>query len=317
MTMRETVRSGLLVIGLMGGVIVGGTVHVGSVPIRNRSSAAQNTLRDSTEAVVAAAYAREFGETIRRPAIFTEPLGSGCKDPHLTTTAYFRTSPTSARLLYLYSTVDGGTVIRKSRVASVVAPSGTFRVLVMMVRHPATVRDSDLENWEAAQAKINRDHASFASNRGFPEPIVSFANTNVLVDASDITDPRSVAAVRVAAERKGFVTASYQFIAVINIDPEKPEGGFAGAAGFLYMGNYSRWSRPLTAPEWVNVANAVYHHEVAHHWGWPGSHDWARGCRVRPPYEPFIVPPVLFGWEDVDGDRIPEILDATPYGREQ
>jgi len=186
---------------------------------------------------------------------------------------------------------------------------------VILAMHPATVRDSDLANWEAAQAKINRDHAAFASSRDLPGPLVSFANTNVLVDARDIADPRSAAAVREAAERKGVATAPYQLIVSINIDPEKPEGGFAGAAGFVYMGNYSRWSRPLSAAEWVNVANAVYHHEVAHHWGWPGSHDWARQCRVQAPYQPFIVPPVLFGWEDVDGDRIAEILDTTPYGR--
>ena len=81
------------------------------------------------------------------------------------------------------------------------------------------------------------------------------------------------------------------------------------------MGNYSRWSRPLTTAEWVNVANAVYHHEVAHHWGWPGSHDWAPSCGRQPANRLSIVPAILFGWEDVDGDRVPEILDATPYGR--
>jgi hypothetical protein len=31
--------------------------------------------------------------------------------------------------------------------------------------------------------------------------------------------------------------------------------------------------------------------------------------------EPFITSPILFGWEDVDGDGVPEILDDTPYGR--
>jgi hypothetical protein len=81
------------------------------------------------------------------------------------------------------------------------------------------------------------------------------------------------------------------------------------------MGNYSRWSRPLTGTEWINVANAVYHHEVAHHWGW--AHDWTLQCKGQVTYQPFIAPPVLFGWEDVDGDRVPEILDTTPYGRSQ
>ena len=123
--------------------------------------------------------------------------------------------------------------------------------------------------------------------------------------------------VRAAVEQRGFAPASYQFIVSINLDPARSEGGFAGAAGFVYMGNFGRWSRPLTAAEWVNVANAVYHHEVAHHWGWPGSHDWAPQCNGQSVYRPFIVPPILFGWEDVDGDGVPEILDATPYGGSQ
>src|SRR5262249_33583895 len=34
-------------------------------------------------------------------------------------------------------------------------------------------------------------------------------------------------------------------------------------------------------------------------------------------FEPFLAAPVLFGWEVVDGDGGPEILDATPYGRKR
>jgi hypothetical protein len=269
------------------------------------------------EIAVKDAYAREFGELIERPAIHSDPLSGGCKgrEPHVMTTAYFRRSSTTARLLYLFATPDGRTVIRKSQVASVVIPAGRFRVLAVIVRHPATVRDSDLANWEAAQVKINEDHGTFAASRGLSEPIVSFENTNVLVDPGDIANPSSPVSVRDAAERRGFATASYQFVASINLDPGRPAGGFAGSDGFVYMGNYSRWVQPLTAAEWVNVANAVYHHEVAHHWGWPASHDWAPRCGRRAADQPFIVPAILFGWEDVDGDRIPEILDATPYGR--
>ena len=271
------------------------------------------------EIAVKNAYAREFGELIERPAIHNDSLSGGCKarQPHLTTTAYLRSSPTTARLLYLFTTPDGRAVIQKSQVESVVIPTGTFRVLAVIVRHSTTVRDSDLANWEAAQAKINQDHATFAATRGLAKPIVSFENTNVLVDAGDIAIPSSPSSVRDAAERRGIATASYQFTAMINLDPTRSEGGFAGPDGFVYMGNYSQWSRPLTTAEWVNVANAVYHHEVAHHWGWPRSHDWAPQCGRQPASREFIVPAILFGWEDVDGDRVPEILDTTPYGRPQ
>ena len=275
------------------------------------------TLRDITplEVAVNAAYAREFGETIVHPATFFETPGGRCKDLHLTTTAYFRTSPASAQLLSLYLTHDGRTVLRRSQSSKVIIPAGTFRVLVVIVRYPMTSGSSDLERWEAAQAKIKQDHASFASNHGYREPIVSFENTNALIDVSEIADPRDLASVREAAARKGINTESHQFIVSINMNPNRPEGGFAGADGFVYMGNYGRWSRPLTASEWVNVANAVYHHEVAHHWGWPGSHDWSRECNGQRTTAPFIVAPVLFGWIDLDGDKVPEILDATPYGR--
>ena len=317
--MHENARFALLVIGLMGSTCVASnTGQTDAAPALNAVSGVSGPPSrppDSVESAVTAAYAREFSETIARPAIYNDPSGGGCTAPHLTTTAYVRTSSTTGRLLYLMTTPDGRVVARKSRVESVVLPAGTFRVLVVIAKHPATIGDSTLRHWEAAQAKINHDHAAFAASRGLPRSIVSFDNTNVLVNAGDIADARSPASVRAAVERGGLPAEPYQFIVSINLDPTRAEGGFAGADGFVYMGNYGRWSQALTAAEWVNVANAVYHHEVAHHWGWPGSHDWAPQCHGQAAHRPFIVPPILFGWEDVDGDGVPEILDATPYGR--
>jgi hypothetical protein len=316
--MREAARS-VLVVGLIGSTLVAGNEEqIVAAQTRNASSALHGPPAhppDSVESAVSGAYAREFGETVRRPAIYNDPSGDGCSEPRLTTTAYLPASPTSGRLLYLSTSPDGLVVTQRSKVESVVLPAGTFRVLVVIARHPATVDDSSLQNWESAQATINHDHAAFAASRGLKQPIVAFDNTNVLVDVGDIADPRSPASVRAAVERSGLPTAPYRFVVSVNLDPTRAEGGFAGAGGFVYMGNYGRWSYSLSAAEWVNVANAVYHHEVAHHWGWPGSHDWARQCRGQAVYLPFIVPPILFGWEDVDGDGIPEILDATPYGR--
>jgi hypothetical protein len=196
-------------------------------------------------------------------------------------------------------------------------PAGTFRVLVVIIRYSETSSESDLQHWEAAQAKINRDHREFATSRGYRDPVVSFENTNVFVDAREPVIPGDGASIREAAVRKGLPVDGYEFIVSIDIDPSRSQGGFAGQNGFIYMGNYSRWSRPLTPAEWINVANAVYHHEVAHHWGWPGSHDWSRECGGQSTSRPFIVSPVLFGWTDLDGDNIPEILDPTPYGRER
>jgi hypothetical protein len=145
-----------------------------------------------------------------------------------------------------------------------------------------------------------------------------FDNTNVRVSPEEIGDPHKPADVRAAAARKGTSPDGFQFVVVIDLDPGKSAGGLATPPnGDVYVGNYSRWKAPLTARDWNNVARTAYHHEIAHHWGW--LHDWTPTCGDVTPailgFDPFIAPPPLFGWEDVDGDGVPEILDSTPYGR--
>jgi hypothetical protein len=168
---------------------------------------------------------------------------------------------------------------------------------------------------ENAERDVNEDHASFARARGYSAPLVVFNNTNVLVDVSAIINFRTLSGVTMALSQQGRSVTGYDFVAAINIDPTRSEGGFAtpgSVPGFIYMGNFSRWQTALTGANVTSIAGAVYHHEVIHHWGWPGTHDWACGGG----YEfNFRVPSVLLGWEDVDGDAVPEILDQTPYGR--
>jgi hypothetical protein len=128
--MRRSVRPVLLGIGLIGSTVM-------AFGTGQNSPALPST---PVEIAVKDAYAREFGELIERPAIHNDSLSGGCmaREPHLTTTAYLRSSPTTARLLYLFTTPDGRTVIRKSQVEPVVIPAGTFRVLAVIVRHSGT-----------------------------------------------------------------------------------------------------------------------------------------------------------------------------------
>ena len=127
--MHENARSALLVIGLMGSTCVASnTGQTDAAPALNAVSGVSGPPSrppDSVESAVTAAYAREFSETIARPAIYNDPSGGGCTAPHLTTTAYVRTSSTTGRLLYLMTTPDGRVVARKSRVESVVLPAGS------------------------------------------------------------------------------------------------------------------------------------------------------------------------------------------------
>jgi hypothetical protein len=267
------------------------------------------------EAAVKAAYQREFGLMIEHPAIYNNPQAKNCRgEGHLTTTAYLRTGAITT-LLSMYMSRDATTVTHKSRSDVLLAPAGTIRVLVVLVRYPETVTADTLALWEDAQQRINGHHAAFAQSRGYGAPIVIFDNTNILLDSAQVDDPRSPASVRAAAERHGVSTANYQIVMAIDINPRESAGGFSSER-FVYVGNYSSWKTPLGAQQWMMVARTAYHHEVAHHWGWPGTHDWSGSCGGDiPEYAPFIVPPVLFGWEDLRGDHVPEILSEAPYSR--
>ena len=230
-------------------------------------------------------------------------------------TAYLKTGAATT-LLSMYMSRDGANVIRKDRSQVLLPPAGAIRVLVVLVRYHETVTADALALWKDAQQQINEDHATFAKSRGYDAPIVAFDNTNIMIDPAQVHDPHSPASVRAAAERRG-VSANYQIVMAIDINPRESAGGLSiNSERSVYVGNYSRWKTPLGAQEWKMIARTAYHHEVAHHWGWPGTHDWAGACGGgSPEYAPFIAPPILFGWEDLQGKHVPEILSATPYGR--
>jgi hypothetical protein len=184
---------------------------------------------------------------------------------------------------------------------------------------PATVPEDSLPQWQSAESAINAAHADFAAARGYAAPIVSFESTNVFVPGTEFPGNTRAAMVSMLNAR-GISTAGYQFLIAINIDPSKSEGGvtFPGTDDpvYVHVGNYFRAQARLTASEVSSVIATAYHHEVAHGWGWPGTHDWSPSCGgFTADYAPFITAPVLFGWEDTDGDGVPEILDSTPYGR--
>jgi hypothetical protein len=287
----------------------------------------------SPEAIAAAvtdAYRLEFGVEVPKPAIYNDTLATYCSGGHLMTTAYIPMGAQGPRrLLMLYMSRDGrrlvptheGGLKRDAGVITII-PAGTFHVLTVLVAHPGTVTEQSTTLLNQAQETINAQHATFAESRGYASPIVQFVFTNVAVPVSGIADPRSLVGVSAATAQIGVDALDFDFVVAINPDPAIIEGGRAdvgtAAPHFVYMGNFGPWSNELTAANFTSIARAAYHHEIGHHWGW--RHDWVVSCGglvVEPlaPFVPFITAPVLFGWEDTDGDGVPEILDSTPYGR--
>ncbi len=288
--------------------------HIWTTPKLSHSGAVPDAHSTQIESVVASVFRREFGVSASHPAIVrNDRTCSSGKNTDLVTTAYIRTTASRATLLYMRLSTQNFSVINKERRSHVVPPAGRFRVLVITLRHDKTNDSKSLALLEDAQKQINLDHAAFANIRRYSAPIVSFENTNIVIEPRAIAAPRDPTAVRTALKSTDAAKGQFDFVVVINIDPEQVEGGFAGSDGsFVYMGNYGDWRRPLSGSEWLNVARAVYHHEIAHHWGW--RHGWLAGCPGQEPrYAPFVVDPALFGWEDPDGNGVPQILGHTAY----
>lgn len=268
------------------------------------------------ENAVRQAFEQAFNEQVPRPAIVESNSDVVFCSAYVTSNAWLGSPGRSSTLLSLKLSSDGMSVTRSTR-ATFLTPAGTFRALTVLVGYPETVGADAISLLEGAQRAINDDYASFSAARGYGAPLVTFNNTNVRIPSSQVSDARTLSGVVTALSQQGIAVGGYDFLVSINIDPARSEGGFAtpgSTPAFIYMGNFSQWKTTLSASNMTSIAGAVYHHEVIHHWGWPGTHDWACANNVSYGFN-FRVPPVLLGWEDVDGDRVPEVIDSTPYGR--
>jgi hypothetical protein len=288
-----------------------------SVGLRAGAWSMPTSEQQSLEALVSGWYEREFGETVPRPAIFNDVRAVDCRrEGHLTTTAYLRTSDTTAEVLVLYLTRDGLNLIKKSR-ANVLVPAATFRVLSIVVHHPETIGSDPLSMWQKAQDDVNQHHARFAKEHGYAAPLVAFANRNLVLEAWELATPDNPDALAAALKTHDVSPADYEILMLINIDPARSEGGRAGTLvgrRSVYVGNFAHWKTVLSPRDWSGIARTAYQQLMAYHWGW--QTDWTPTCGgTQLGYEPFITSPRLFGWEDVDGDGVPEIMDRRPYGR--
>jgi hypothetical protein len=260
------------------------------------------------ELAATAGFLREFGETIDRPAIRRD----ACATPaRVTATAHLPLVDGRSNSMVLRLS-DEGVVLRKSS-QMVVTPHGRIRVLAVLVRHPETVASDGEAHWRKGVARINEEHAGYASARGYRAPLVVFETTTIVLEPWEVRDPRARQEVRMAVKGRGIGRDAYDVLMIIDLNPQNVAGGQAFVRDReIYVGNYGRWTAPIGEGLWRMVAATAFHHEMAHLWGW--EHDWS-SCERVPPFRPFITDPVLLGWEDTDGDGLPEIDDPSPYGR--
>lgn len=224
---------------------------------------------------------------------------------HWTSTIYYNET-----LYRLYLKPDGevsGKIFQMEQL-----PKSEQTVLVVMVKYKALDIENNIMLWEEAQQKINDEHKAYAMSQGYNAPIVQFQNTNILVDSGAIKEPR-LENIKWEVNKQGVDIKDYDIIALVDLNAAEPSGGFGDyqlkfvKIGWFY-GNIANQTDELDRDKMKGIANAVYHHEIGHVWGW--EHKWSDADNT----DFFITEPVLFGWEDMDSDGIPEILDENPYG---
>lgn len=156
-------------------------------------------------------------------------------------------------------------------------------------------------------------------SHGYIEPVLRFANTNLLATSSQIANPRNSADIISFVESNGYRQDDFDIFVALDLDPQHPSGGFANGGGgnFVYAGYYfsqtdfadltTRGAYSQSKLFWIG--KTVYDHECGHLFGW--EHEWTPNWTFRS--DDLITDPVLYGWMDTDGDGIPEILDSNPY----
>src|SRR5581483_11914913 len=113
-----------------------------------------------------------------------------------------------------------------------------------------------------------------------------------------------------ALDRKSIRVDDFDILVTINLNPAAGEGGTSNIIDrFIYVGNFMHAKGPLSERDWDGVARTAYPQLMAYQWGW--QRDWTPTCGGvgRELFGPFITAPALFGWEDLDGNGIPDILD--------
>lgn len=203
-------------------------------------------------------------------------------------------------------------------------PLGTIRMLAVIVDYGNT--DLDPVHVEAAlQAGLEEARVKWADishQIGLSVPIIQLELTTSLYKR-----PPPVSRYVTPAEinsASGLDPADFDLLVEIDLDKENTTTGeYDGVGVSLGDGCRPLGSRGINIAFNVRDLNSmqnamprsIFEHELIHsmgwmHW-WPNqSGDGLSWVHSREGWEPWL----LFGWTDLDGDGILEIMDSTPYG---
>jgi hypothetical protein len=234
--------------------------------------------------------------------------------------------------IYVINLFDSGAITHRSRdlynsntKVGACHPLGKYKILTIIVDYgnPNLNKEEVERDLERSAEKANQHWADYSASINLSDPILEIENTIVYVD----TPPDSEAFLTPAEVETltGYDPTQFDLLAEVDIDIQnraiqKHTGGGGGGLAFpgicqtgdLPYANISVNIRRQTASKYAGAS--LFEHELMHMLGW--NHWWPIGDGSSTPEysDGFILPYLLFGWTDTDGDGIIEINDPTPYG---
>lgn len=271
-------------------------------------------------------YRNRFGLNLTAPtfARFNASSHSPDKESRWVSTAYI------GNHLYEIDILNNGTIttpsyaINTDESVGFCRPSGTIRMLAVVVDYGNTGLDpADAESaLRAGLEEAQQQWADTSLQIGLSEPVLQVELTTFVYGPPPLTG-RYVTPDEIRSA-SGLDPADFDLLVEIDLDKNNTiTGQYEGMGVSLGDG-----CRPLGVRHTNSAFNvrdqnslenamsgSIFNHELIHsmgwmHW-WPNqSGDSLSWVHSRTGWEPSL----LFGWTDVDGDGIIEILDPTPYG---
>jgi hypothetical protein len=186
-------------------------------------------------------------------------------------------------------------------------------------------KDQAFAALRAAEETANRWHERFAAAHGLKTPLITLHATPAFLAAP----PRSGEFLTSAEilSGTGLRTADFDITAQVDLDSAATLSRKSGGLGWTLFGGcrpegsqkVNFYMTAQSAGELVgDIAGSLFDHELSHVMGW--MHWWPNGdgglnSQSIWNNENSCFAFLFFGWMDVDGDGIIEILDPNPYGR--
>jgi hypothetical protein len=312
-------------------------ITVDGIPALPRPAAPPS--RNEAAARIIALYEERFGITLTAPALARKERYGVLTDPWVSTawigSQFYQIDLYPDGHDETWSAPIGRVADTKMQALPICRPEGVLTLLAVFIDYEnlGVTADDVLAAFDAATRRLNEIYAGYTRAPVSAQPILQMETRGVVIRPPEARDDLYLSPSTIQA-LTGLDPAAHQLVAIVDLDA-------ADTARHLYVTRddfdtfgLASGCCPCADPGvdiWVGIDESVQlwgddsrllttllAHEVFHHFGYPGTHDWpcTEGTRVDASdcCGSSEIPALFLGWTDTDGDGIPELVDSTPYG---